>query len=113
MNFEILDYSDKEIPEFLNKKVKERVLVGIKPMNHFTMKMTIQAQFDLKRTLVMLKDIFYNQTPMNHYYAQCHIHNKLKFFYNATEELISYYEENYKTILQDNNQKKEMMIDRL
>jgi hypothetical protein len=41
MNFEILDYSDKEIPEFLNKKVKERVLVGIKPMNHFTMKMTI------------------------------------------------------------------------
>ena len=41
MNFEILDYSDKEVPEFINQKAKERVLVGIKPMNHFTMKMTI------------------------------------------------------------------------
>ena len=41
MNFEILDYSDKEVPQFLNQKVKDRVLIGIKPMNHFTMKMTI------------------------------------------------------------------------
>ena len=113
MNFEILDYSDKEIPEFINQKAKERVLVGLTPMNQFTLKMTIQCYFDLKRILVILKDVFYNKTPFNHYYAQCHVHNKLKFFFNATEELVSYYEDNYDHIKRRFQENKEFLIDRL
>lgn len=82
-------------------------------MNQFTMKMSIQAYFDLKRILVILKDVFYNKVPLNHYYAQCHIHNKLKFFFNATEELVNYYEDNYTQIKRRFQENKEFLIERL
>lgn len=68
-NMKHLDIPDKDCPEFFNKRVKDRVDVGMKPTNKFAVKMAIQSIFDVRRSLTILQDIFSNHTPLQHYYA--------------------------------------------
>ena len=101
-NFDYLDLSDREVLPAFNQRVKSRVDIGLKPTDQFGLKMKIQSVFDARRSMTILHDVFLNKTPLNHYYAQCHLHNKLRFFQYASQEVIDYYEEYYGDLKKEN-----------
>ena len=56
-NMKHLDLPDKECPEFFNKRVRDK-LDGIKPTDKRAIKQAIQSIFDIRRSLIILQDIF-------------------------------------------------------
>ena len=53
-NLEHLNRPDADLPELFNQRVRERVLAGLKPTDHFGIKMSIQSMFDVRRSLTIL-----------------------------------------------------------
>ena len=112
-NYEFLDLSDREVLPSFNQRVKSRVDSGLKPTDHFGLKMKIQSVFDARYTLMIMQDIFLNKTPLNHYYAKSHLHNKLRFFHNSTIDVIKYYEECYADLKKQNEDKLKLTMGNL
>ena len=62
------------------------------------MKMVVQSIFDVRRSLQILQDVFVFKTPLNQYFGQGHLQNKLMQFQWQTISLIDHYEKNYPEI---------------
>lgn len=97
-NLEHLWVSDREVPALFLKRVSESKQAGLKVTNEFMLKMNLQSVFDIRRSLVILQDVFLNKTPIQYYAAQVSLHNKLRRFHAATLEQQDYFVKNFERI---------------
>ena len=80
-NLEYLQHPDRNIPRLYNHRLRERVNAGVKIPIKFTMQMSIQSIFDIRRCLIIMQDVFLSpyitrpdgytrNTILQKYYAQ-------------------------------------------
>ena len=60
-NLEYLQHPDVNIPKLYNYRLRERISGGVKIPVKFTMQMSIQSIFDIRRCLTIMQDVFFTQ----------------------------------------------------
>lgn len=88
-------YDDENVPEKYMQRVRDRVSVGLRFPSSYQNKMNIQSIFDARRSLVILQDVFTHKTPLQMYYVQLQMNNKLRFLQMALQAEHQFFNENF------------------
>ena len=94
---------EEDIPEVVMERLRERIRVGLKATNKFTVEMTIQSLYDQRAIFAKLIHAFNNDgintgsnsyaterldfPSMTKFYTSTFINNLLRHFHFATENL--------------------------